>query len=336
MNTNIFRDDTLDFCLLCLQPKGIRFLSCSHVICDECNQEEGRCDGICCICEIDPMKIESLSFEKEKLYSTLMILGKIPLPSSRFDIPFKYIPHLMQKEFFLKTRLKKTLYREHVANRPYGTCVYEKYISIPNLWTMQRFITLCRRLEQEGRISRLFMINHKFPMVLEKYFHETYIKGNDSGCFVFGGMKDRDRDRIVQCGDVSSEKMGLCMICQEKEEDMEAMAAVVVELPCHHCFHQQCIHLWFERNVTCPLCRTSLASSVYDDEEHEIPRISSINEEAKCEFYWIQKKDLAVRPSSVALRNKKYRIRNLYHTTSTVFQRPTSLLKYRIDMLQKM
>lgn len=37
------------------------------------------------------------------------------------------------------------------------------------------------------------------------------------------------------------------------------MGQRVMLLQCHHVFHEACLREWFQRSVTCPLCRTSAA-----------------------------------------------------------------------------
>merc|ERR1719183_2892823 len=47
-----------------------------------------------------------------------------------------------------------------------------------------------------------------------------------------------------------------CPICLAVFEPAENL----VTLPCAaaHCFHRECAHGWFSRNVTCPLCRVDV------------------------------------------------------------------------------
>ncbi|KAJ6037378.1 hypothetical protein N7540_001657 [Penicillium herquei] len=42
-----------------------------------------------------------------------------------------------------------------------------------------------------------------------------------------------------------------CPICAEDIEQN----AIMINLPCRHLFHEQCITLWLHRSSTCPLCR---------------------------------------------------------------------------------
>ena len=45
-----------------------------------------------------------------------------------------------------------------------------------------------------------------------------------------------------------------CCICLDKFEDGEKIST----LKCNHCFHEECIDNWLQKNLTCPLCRLSL------------------------------------------------------------------------------
>jgi hypothetical protein len=59
-----------------------------------------------------------------------------------------------------------------------------------------------------------------------------------------------------------------CAVCQEpwlpllsvgeEETAAAAAAAVVREMPCGHCFHQDCLFVWLKRANTCPCCRWEL------------------------------------------------------------------------------
>ena len=42
-----------------------------------------------------------------------------------------------------------------------------------------------------------------------------------------------------------------CSICREKINRLDS----VVELPCLHKFHKNCIYRWFDSHTTCPMCR---------------------------------------------------------------------------------
>ncbi|KAI8927017.1 hypothetical protein BC831DRAFT_413345 [Entophlyctis helioformis] len=48
-----------------------------------------------------------------------------------------------------------------------------------------------------------------------------------------------------------------CPVCQDNFVDAEEL----VELPCHHAFHPECINSWLKLNGTCPVCRFSLVDA---------------------------------------------------------------------------
>ena len=54
----------------------------------------------------------------------------------------------------------------------------------------------------------------------------------------------------------------------EAEEDcpicMEPCSGRVCDLPCKHSFHAECLDQWFDRSLTCPLCRLELIP--FDDD----------------------------------------------------------------------
>lgn len=63
--------------------------------------------------------------------------------------------------------------------------------------------------------------------------------------------------RNIRFEDLTEEqRQDECVICYEKYNRYEQIR----ELQCvgKHIFHQKCIASWFDRNPTCPLCRTRI------------------------------------------------------------------------------
>jgi hypothetical protein len=58
----------------------------------------------------------------------------------------------------------------------------------------------------------------------------------------------------------------LCTICQESF----AKGVPVVELPCKHLFHEDCIRAWLQRRTTCVLCQYELAGWAMDIAPHSV------------------------------------------------------------------
>mmetsp|Transcript_97126 Transcript_97126/g.222567 ORF Transcript_97126/g.222567 Transcript_97126/m.222567 type:complete len:121 (+) Transcript_97126:146-508(+) len=56
-----------------------------------------------------------------------------------------------------------------------------------------------------------------------------------------------------------------CSICWEDQEDGQC----ALRLPCLHEFHQNCITKWLRTQPTCPLCRTSVARALQDQQQAE-------------------------------------------------------------------
>lgn len=56
-----------------------------------------------------------------------------------------------------------------------------------------------------------------------------------------------------------------CAVCKELFE----MKETVLQLPCEHCYHQDCIRPWLSQHNTCPICRYELP---VEDEEYETKR----------------------------------------------------------------
>ncbi|KAL4156839.1 hypothetical protein PRNP1_005865 [Phytophthora ramorum] len=52
----------------------------------------------------------------------------------------------------------------------------------------------------------------------------------------------------------------VCCICLNEEDPTDDGLASLVQLPCHHHFHEDCVIDWFSASTTCPLCRRSTTS----------------------------------------------------------------------------
>ncbi|POM78438.1 Kazal-like serine protease inhibitor domain and phox-like domain containing hypothetical protein [Phytophthora palmivora] len=52
----------------------------------------------------------------------------------------------------------------------------------------------------------------------------------------------------------------VCCICLNEEEIAGNELAPLVQLPCHHHFHEDCVIDWFSASTTCPLCRRTTTS----------------------------------------------------------------------------
>ncbi|ETI33671.1 hypothetical protein F443_19681 [Phytophthora nicotianae P1569] len=52
----------------------------------------------------------------------------------------------------------------------------------------------------------------------------------------------------------------VCCICLNEEDPTDSEKAPLVQLPCHHHFHEDCVIDWFSASTTCPLCRRTTAS----------------------------------------------------------------------------
>lgn len=55
----------------------------------------------------------------------------------------------------------------------------------------------------------------------------------------------------------------ICIICREEMAIPEGAAGAdqggqIKRLPCDHIFHKSCLRSWFQRQQTCPTCRTSI------------------------------------------------------------------------------
>ncbi|KAG6620399.1 CDK5 and ABL1 enzyme substrate 2 [Phytophthora cinnamomi] len=61
--------------------------------------------------------------------------------------------------------------------------------------------------------------------------------------------------------DTCSDQMEpVCCICLNEDDPAAVANAPLVQLPCRHHFHEDCVIDWFSASTTCPLCRRSTAS----------------------------------------------------------------------------
>lgn len=71
------------------------------------------------------------------------------------------------------------------------------------------------------------------------------------------------RKPLYDVVDVSRDENRTCSICYE----LVSPCVEVIILPCGHWFEWCCIHSWFERSFTCPMCRANvLKSNTFLDE----------------------------------------------------------------------
>ncbi|RNA27145.1 E3 ubiquitin- ligase synoviolin isoform X2 [Brachionus plicatilis] len=50
----------------------------------------------------------------------------------------------------------------------------------------------------------------------------------------------------------------ICIICREEMANPNEGPQQIKKLPCDHIFHKNCLRSWFQRQQTCPTCRTSI------------------------------------------------------------------------------
>ena len=67
-----------------------------------------------------------------------------------------------------------------------------------------------------------------------------------------------------------------CAICAN-EYDCHDADIRIVQLPCLHIFHKDCVHPWLEKKLTCPVCRLTIDIS-------EIPSIEDLQKLSRLEL----------------------------------------------------
>jgi hypothetical protein len=63
-----------------------------------------------------------------------------------------------------------------------------------------------------------------------------------------------------------------CIICMSKIPNLE-----LKKTECNHCFHNQCLDKWLERDNTCPLCRCKIKQRVFKVSVCNNPLLYSMN-----------------------------------------------------------
>ncbi|XP_045809669.1 RING-H2 finger protein ATL30-like [Trifolium pratense] len=61
--------------------------------------------------------------------------------------------------------------------------------------------------------------------------------------------------------DIKVEEYGICSICMD-EFDHIIGTSDIINMPCNHVFHQQCIVEWLQTSRTCPLCRYPMPTTL--------------------------------------------------------------------------
>ena len=60
----------------------------------------------------------------------------------------------------------------------------------------------------------------------------------------------------------------ICIICREEMASLnDSPIQQIKKLPCDHIFHKSCLRSWFQRQQTCPTCRTSILRFSYPNQE---------------------------------------------------------------------
>lgn len=71
------------------------------------------------------------------------------------------------------------------------------------------------------------------------------------------------RNLNIMYPDVTAEQLSqysdtICIICREEMTSTNDDQQQIKKLPCDHIFHKNCLRSWFQRQQTCPTCRTSI------------------------------------------------------------------------------
>ena len=87
-----------------------------------------------------------------------------------------------------------------------------------------------------------------------------------------------------------------CCICLEEYEE----TAKLTKLPCNHWMYSECIEKWFNRDVTCPLCKEIAIEKPYNEAIVPIPDGIDANSDSGTSnnSRWVRATKSPLRPSS--------------------------------------
>jgi Ring finger domain/PA domain len=98
------------------------------------------------------------------------------------------------------------------------------------------------------------------------------IEGLRSAAAAAGAAAADSSSSSVTCELSIAQSKKECVICQE----VFAVGATFVRLPCSHLFHTECAKMWLQRRSTCPMCRFELPTGNADyDRRAQAARDSS-------------------------------------------------------------
>ena len=70
-----------------------------------------------------------------------------------------------------------------------------------------------------------------------------------------------------------------CPVCLGSFDDDD----VIIEMPCEHCFHSDCLLPWLRKTNSCPLCRHELKTDDQSYEEYKIAKREEKERQARVE-----------------------------------------------------
>jgi hypothetical protein len=122
--------------------------------------------------------------------------------------------------------------------------------------------SLLQSLNQQGRFSNVQVGGRTFEDVLNQLFQQYQPQGNPPA-----SKKAIESLPIVPIEQHHVDQKLECPIC--KDAFQIGVQNPVVQLPCKHLYHNECIVPWLQQHNTCPVCRYELET---DNPEYEARR----------------------------------------------------------------
>ena len=133
-----------------------------------------------------------------------------------------------------------------------GTYTYDESNSIVSIGAI--IIIVCTSLYCSYRSSQYFicefMNRNRRQTNREQLTREQLIRGQLTRGQTNRGQLTRGQLKEYLCDNINNDNNDCC-ICLDKFNENDEL----IVLKCNHRFHTKCIINWFEKELTCPLCR---------------------------------------------------------------------------------
>ena len=124
------------------------------------------------------------------------------------------------------------------------------------------------------RLLRLFLQHDSIDdTILDQFLPHDQRLAPPASTVVVNNLPRRSLDSI-------SDNQNLqCPVCLASFDDDD----VIIEMPCEHCFHSDCLLPWLRKTNSCPLCRFELKTDDQSYEEYKLEKAEEKERQARVE-----------------------------------------------------